>query len=262
VVRVVKGLNMSGWRRVLLPFVLGCSLLVAGCGSSELYTKLSETQANEMLAVLSKSGVAAGKVDNGEEGWALTADPSDFPKAIEVLRAQGYPKQDFATLGTVFKKEGFVSSQTEERARLLYGMSQELSHTVSEIDGVIEARVHLAIPEVDPLSDTPKPPSASVFIKHRPNVPMDDHVGKVKALVVNAVEGLAYDKVSVVTFPAQPLASLPPAKPSPVMFSLKVFIIAGSVLFFVFVLYPALRRHYQLRRLPVPRDANDRERGS
>lgn len=189
-------------RRVAV--VMLCVMLVA-CGKAELYSKLTEPQANEMIAVLQGAGIEASKADGGEKGWSLSTSKDDFSRAIEVLHAQGYPREEFATLGTVFKKEGFVSSPTEERARLVYGMSQELSHTVSEIDGVVQARVHLVLPENQPLAQSAQPASASVFIKYRPGANIDAQVGKVKSLIVNSVEGLKYENVSVATFPAQPL---------------------------------------------------------
>jgi type III secretion protein J len=184
---------------------IGLMLIAAACSRAELYSKLTEAQANEMIAVLQSAGIEASKTDGGEAGWTLTASSGDFGRAVEVLHAQGYPREEFQSLGTVFKKEGFVSSPTEERARLVFGMSQELSHTVSEIDGVVQARVHLVIPENQPLSQGVQPSSASVFIKYRPGANIDAQVGKVKTLIVNSVEGLKYENVSVATFPAQPL---------------------------------------------------------
>lgn len=185
--------------------MVALALLLAACGSTELYSKLTEAQANEMIAVLQSAGIGASKQDGGEKGWTLTTASGDFSRAVEVLHAQGYPREEFATLGTVFRKEGFVSSPTEERARLVFGMSQELSHTVSEIDGVVQARVHLVLPENQPLAQSAQPASASVFIKYRPGTNIDAQVGKIKSLIVNSVEGLKYENVSVATFPAQPL---------------------------------------------------------
>ena len=141
---------------------------LAGCGKVELYGKLTEAQANEMVAVLQNAGIAADKEKSGDNGFAIETAQEDFARAVQTLKAQGYPRDEFASLGTVFKKEGFVSSPLEERARLVYGLSQELSNTVSQIDGVVQARVQLAMPEADPLSDKIKPSSASVFIKYRP----------------------------------------------------------------------------------------------
>jgi type III secretion system YscJ/HrcJ family lipoprotein len=167
---------MTTWRTRARPAMLALCLVLAACGKSELYSKLSEGQANEMLAVLQASGLSASKEEHAETGWTVSTDSDDFAKAVEVLHAQGYPRDDFATLGTVFKKEGFVSSPTEERARLVYGMSQELSHTISEIDGVVQARVHLALPEDKPLAETTQPSSASVFIKYRPGTNIESQV--------------------------------------------------------------------------------------
>jgi len=104
----------------------------------------------------------------------------------------------------VFKKEGFVSSPLEEQARLNHAMSQEIANTISSIDGVVMARVHLSMPEKDPLADKAPPASASVFIKYRAGSDLSGHVGNIKALVVNSIQGLSYDNVTVALFPSEP----------------------------------------------------------
>lgn len=84
---------------------------------------------------------------------------------------------------------------------MIFALSQELSETVSEIDGVLSARVHLVLPDNDPLRQQLVPSSASVFIRHRASVPVNDLVPQVKLLVANGVAGLSYDKVSVILVP-------------------------------------------------------------
>jgi type III secretion protein J len=190
--------------RLLAPLLC---LLVAACGDQTLYSDLKESQANEMVAVLQNADIAASKQTAGEGTWSVTVSPENFSQAAKVLQANGLPRDEFATLGDIFAKKGFVSSPTEERARLIYGLSQELSATVSQIDGVLEARVHLAIPEHDPLSDEVKPSSAAVFIKYQPGFDLRSQTGPIKSLVTNSIEGLSYDKVSVVMFPSQPASA-------------------------------------------------------
>ena len=181
------------------------AVLLSACGEQELYTGLSQRQANEMTAVLRNAGIEAQKVARDADKYAVQAPREHFSQAIEVLRANGYPRDGYDTLGQVFKKEGFVSSPLEERARFTHALSQEISNTIASIDGVVIARVHLAVPERDPLSDKVRPSSASVFIKHRPGVDLSGRVGQVKALVVTAIEGLPYDNVTVALFAAEPL---------------------------------------------------------
>lgn len=180
------------------------ALALSACSEQELYGQLSERQANEMVAVLRAAGLDAQKQtkDNGQ--FALMVSKDDFSQAVELLRANGYPREGHDTLGQVFKKEGFVSTPLEERARLTHALSEEISNTIGNIDGVIMARVHLSIPEKDPLADKAPPSAASVFIKYRSGVDLNPHIGQIKALVVNAIQGMAYDNVTVALFPSEP----------------------------------------------------------
>jgi type III secretion protein J len=192
------------WRRLWLVGFFGpACLLLAACGNQELYTGLDQRQATEMIGVLRAANIDAAKEPADNDRWAISVSPDNFSRAVEVLRANGLPREQFASLGDVFEKQGFVSSPVEEHARLIHGLSQELSHTVSEIDGVVQARVHLVIPERDPLSDAPRASSAAVFIKYQPGFDLRAQTGAIKSLVANSVEGLSYDRVSVAMFPSQ-----------------------------------------------------------
>ena len=176
--------------------------LLVGCSNHELYSQLSERQANEMVAALRSAGIDAEKKSHEGKFSVLTAK-GDFSQAVRTLNAQGYPRESFDTMGKVFKREGFVSSPLEERARLMHAMSQEISNTIANIDGVVTARVHLVVPERNPLIDKPQPAAAAVFIKHRSDRDLSSQITQIKALVVNSIEGLSYDNVTVALFPAE-----------------------------------------------------------
>lgn len=191
------------------PLLLLAALALGGCGKQEVYGKLTEPAANEMIAVLGQSGIVASKIRGEKDAWSIAVAQGDFARAVETLRAHGLPHENYDSLGTVFKKEGFTSTPLEERARLIYGLSQELSRTISDIDGVVQARVHLTMPEADPLSREAKPSAASVFVKYRTGFDLRSQTGAIKSLVTNAIDGLSYERVSVVMVPAQTLPVLP-----------------------------------------------------
>lgn len=92
--------------------------------------------------------------------------------------------------------------------RYIYAVSQELSQTLRNVDGVVSARVHVVIPANDPLSEKMRPSSAAVFIKHRPDVDIRLLAPTVKDMVAHSIEGLSHDQVSLSLFEARrPVAS-------------------------------------------------------
>ena len=183
-----------------IVFLLIIALVCVGCSEESLYSNLDEREAVEMQAILLKQGIYCDKKSKKDNLWELTVSKNLLSEAIEILKSHGYPKDDYASIGTMFKKEGLVSSPLEERVRYIYALSQEVAKTISEIDGINTARVHIVLPNNDPLSEYFQPSSASVFIKHLPYFDIQSHIHQIKQLVVNSVEGLSYEKVTVVPF--------------------------------------------------------------
>src|ERR1700742_908577 len=147
---------------LIARLALVCMLcgMVAAC-KVQLYSGLTQADANEMLAVLLRAGIGAETVVNKED-MSLQVEQSQIDRAIELLNAHGLPRPKTTSLGDVFKQEGLISSPLEQRARFIYAMSEELSRTLSQLDGVITARVHIVIPERRPNEQTSSPPSAAI----------------------------------------------------------------------------------------------------
>jgi type III secretion protein J len=177
---------------------LGLALMTVGC-TQTLYSQLPEQDANEVHAALLLAGVDATKRPN-EKAWAIDVDPQEMPLAMQVLEREGLPRLRYTGLSDLFKREGLVSTPTEERVRFIHGVSQELSRTLSLIDGVLAARVHIVLPQNDPLADRTRPSSASVFIKHRADADLIREQTAIKSLIVRSIEGLGHDHVHLSLF--------------------------------------------------------------
>lgn len=200
--------------------LLAVLMALAGC-KQVLYSQLSEQEANEMFSVLALAGLDVAKTA-AEKTWGIEVASNDIPMAMQVLAREGLPKNRYSTLGDMFKREGIVSTPTEERVRFIHGVSQELSRTLSMIDGVLAARVHIVLPQNDPLADRVKPSSASVFVRHRAEADMQASLTAIKSLVVRSVEGLTHDTVYVSLFAADRISVGKLAVPQTSFFGLSV----------------------------------------
>ena len=187
-------------KSMLMAVALSCAAL-AGCDKEvQIHSGLVERQANLVMAALLENGIGAHKVAGDENTWNVTIGEGDFARASGILERRGLPQRDFNGVGETFKKTGMISSPTEERIRFMDALAQDLSRTISGIDGVIDARVHLVLPENDPFAKNILPSSAAVAIRSRWDADIRDLVPSIKALVQNAIEGLKYEKISVTIF--------------------------------------------------------------
>lgn len=237
--RLVRGLTLA----------LCTAALLAAC-KTDLYTKRTEAEANEMVAALMARNIPVEKKspDSGKT-WSVLVDERDVVAALNVLRADGLPSDKHSNLGDIFKKDGLISTPTEERVRFIHGVTQELSNTLSKIDGVVVAKVHIVMPNNDPLSPTAKPSSASVFVKYRPEADLPSLAPAIKNMVARSVEGLTYENVTVTLVPG---IVAPAVGREPPVSNIGLWVAVGSLVF-VLLLFVAAVAVLLLRPQWLPR---------
>jgi len=191
-------------KRSYVLCLMSLSLLVGCDEQTTLFANLEETQANAVIAALADSSIATTKAPGDEGAWNVMISTADFAPAAKICERQGLPRRKFNGVGETFKKTGMVSSPSEERIRFMDAVAQDLSRTISMLDGVVDARVHVVLPENDPFARNTLPSSAAVAIRCRWDADLTDAVPQVKSLVKNAIEGLAYEKITVTIFQDQP----------------------------------------------------------
>ena len=189
-----------------ISMVMMCAaLLLAGCDKeTTLHSGLEERQANLVMAALLDSGIGCRKEPGDEGTWKVMVSEAKFAEAVNLLERKGLPRRPRQGIGEVFKKTGMISSPSEERIRFMDALAQDISRTISMIDGVVDARVHVVLPENDPFARNALPSSAAVAIRSRWDADLTELVPSVKGLVKNAIEGLAYEKIQVTVFKDEP----------------------------------------------------------
>ena len=182
--------------------VLMLAALLQACDGMVLYSNLGEREANSMVAALLRDGIAAQRTVQDDGRITVSVPQERLSEAVALLEEAGLPQQQFSNMGEVFKNNGLVSSPVQERAQMVYALSEELSHTASQIDGVLSARVHVVLPDNDLLKRVISPSSASVLIRYEPDTDVDQLIPQIKTLVANSISGLSYEGVSVTAIKA------------------------------------------------------------
>lgn len=188
-----------------LVLLVGGLMVLAGCEEqTTLFSSLEESQANAIMAALLTDGITCSKTPGDEGTWNVMIGASRFAEAANICEKRGLPRRSFAGIGESFKKTGMVSSPSEERIRFMDAISQDLAKTISMIDGVIDARVHVVLPQNDPFAKNTIPSSAAVAVRSRWDADVSDAVPQIKSLVKNSIEGLAFEKITVTIFQDAP----------------------------------------------------------
>lgn len=235
-------------RRAAIVVVLG----LAGCSREELLHGLAEPQANEVVVALDESGIPASKEreDGADAGWMVSVGRADAGRAQRILAERSLPRARPAGFAEVFSKGSMVPTPTEEHALYLHALGGELARSVEAIDGVLEARVHLGLPQPDPLRPGGRPaPRAAVLVRCRPAA-----CGAVRALepglralVAGAADGLDPAAVSVVI--AEGPEAPQPAAPVRHRSALLVGLAAAAALGAAAIGAASLRAHVRRRAI-------------
>jgi type III secretion protein J len=184
-----------------------CLLILAvlpGCRDQILYSGLAQREANEMMALLKRSGVDVKLALEARGGtYVLNVSEAQAVAAVDVLTRAGLPRQKTPAMSELLPKDAWMLSPGEERTKLAYALSQDMTATLRQLAGVSDVRVHVAPADRNALGQIAAPASASVFLRYDADLMGPDFADKIRSLVANGISGLAYDKVSVLMVPQQ-----------------------------------------------------------
>ncbi len=182
--------------------------LLGGCEAA-VEEELDEASANAIVVALHDAEIGARKeaAEGDGERYRVLVPADDVADALRTLRAEGLPRETDNGFDEVFGEGGLVPTATEENARFVSALGGELAASIQAIDGVLDARVHIALPDTRrvALDDARPEARASVLVKYRgTTAPFEEDA--IKALVAGAVQHLATENVAVVSIPMPPAA--------------------------------------------------------
>ena len=160
-----------------------------------LYASLPEAEKALVLEALKNAGY---DVSIDPSTGDVLVPSNDYHQSRMTLAAQGLPSSvpdGYSALADI----PIGSSRSVENIRLKQSQEIELARSIGEIQSVVAARVHLAIPEKSVFARTSMAPTASVFVQLNEGRSLSrQQVNAVIHLISSSVPNLAKSDVTVV----------------------------------------------------------------
>lgn len=123
---------------------------------------------------------------------------NDVEAARLKLAAVGVPKDDSFNYSFMNDQNALTNSQFLERARYLRALENDLAKTISGIEGVTGARVHIAVPRNNLFADENNKVTASVLINVTPGfLSNKEKIRSIMQIIADSVPGLDPKDVSL-----------------------------------------------------------------
>jgi flagellar M-ring protein FliF len=173
---------------------VGAALWSQGPTYNLLYGNLAGDDAAQITQVLGGAGIEY-KLENG--GATIAVPAEKVADARLLLAGQGLPST--GGFASMTRDSGFGLSQFMEGARYQHALETELAQTISSLQPVSAARVHIAASRQSAFVRDRQPPSASVFLQLRSGGRLSgEQISAITHLVASSVPELTSEQVTVV----------------------------------------------------------------
>ncbi len=180
----------------LLMFFVFVSMRVSTPDLKLLYSDLTTIDSAAMAAKLQESNIP---YEVSQDGARIMVGDNDVGRARMLLAEAGLPNGGSMGYELFDKTSGFGTTNFIQNINQVRALQGELARTISALDGVRSARVHLVLPERELFSRESRQSSASVFLGVKPGASLSGaQVQAIQSLVASAVPQLKANNVSVV----------------------------------------------------------------
>jgi flagellar M-ring protein FliF len=180
-----------------LALVLGAVMVFRWASApsyAPLFTNMAPADASAVVDKLNSAGTPYQLADSGT---TVLVPQNDVYDARIKLSGEGLPSQSSEGYG-LLDKQGLSTSQFQEQTTFKRATEGELEKTISALDPVNAAIVHIAMPQEQLFSTDQQPTTASVLVQTQPGSTLTtEQVQAIVHLVASSVTGLDPKNVTV-----------------------------------------------------------------
>jgi flagellar M-ring protein FliF len=170
-----------------------------------LFESVPYTEAGQIVDILKKNEIQYAIQDKGGNMATIKVANEDLPNARMLVSSVGLPK-DTRVGFEIFNNQEFGATDFDQKIKYLRAMEGELAKTIEKLEPVVNATVHIALPQESLFVAKQVNPTASVVLNlHENMVLLPRQIKGIKHLVASAVPKLSPDDVTIVNTFGEPL---------------------------------------------------------
>ncbi|RDL43660.1 flagellar basal body M-ring protein FliF [Marinomonas piezotolerans] len=193
---VIRQLALMVGLAASIAIALAAVLWSSGPDYKPVLSSITDYNADQIVELLSTNNIPF-KLD--QNTGALLVESDYYHQARLKLAGSGIVSDNIVGLEIMDQDQALGTSQFVETTRYRRGLEGELSRTITSLQSVKSARVHLAIPKESVFVRDTRKPSASVFLELYPGRRLDrSQVDAIVNLVASSISQLSDKDVTVV----------------------------------------------------------------
>lgn len=165
--------------------------------SGQMALLYSELDGQDSAAIGRKLEAMKIPFEVAADGKSIKVSSDMVGKARMAVAGEGLPRGGSIGYEIFDQKEGFGTTSFVQNINHLRAMEGELARTISTLNSVASARVHLVLPQRELFSRTETHATASVFLRLR-GATTPEQINAIKNLIAAAVPQLSPENISIV----------------------------------------------------------------
>jgi flagellar M-ring protein FliF len=201
---MTRKITLAGALALVLAALSSVFFLKSGTQYEYIFTDISNEDTQAILGELRRLNVADFEIDaKGIKVPAGRAAQLRMQLAQEGLPANGVVGWE------KFDTQDFTRTEFEQNIHRHRAIQGELSRTITSIDGISSARVHIVTPKQSLFVQDQKDPTAAIYLKTKRGITLNDRQIKgIQHLVCRSVEGLKPNNVTIIDQEGQMLTKV------------------------------------------------------
>lgn len=180
----------------LLLFFVYISMQVSGPRMKMLYKDLASEDSSSVAAKLEELKI---QYEVSPDGGSVMVPEKEVGRARMLLAQDGLPNGGSLGYELFDKQSGFGTTSFVQNITQVRALEGELAKTISALEPIKSARVHLVLPQRELFSRETHSASASVFVRLRGGKQIDQtQIAGIQSLVASAVPDLKAKSVSII----------------------------------------------------------------